>query len=127
MPRLTHFEIYVDEPERAVKFYENVFGWIIKKWEGPFDYWIVTTGEDEPGINGGLVKRPKPVTGSDSVIAYVCSIDVKSVDEFTEKVTANGGEVVNPKQPIPGVGWFAQCKDTEGNLFDLMQEDQSAK
>ncbi len=40
MPRVVHFEINADDPERAAKFYQNVFGWKIKKWEGPIDYWL---------------------------------------------------------------------------------------
>ena len=31
------------------------------------------------------------------------------------------------KTAIPGVGWFAQCKDTEGNIFGIMQPDANVK
>ncbi|HPT75026.1 MAG TPA: VOC family protein, partial [Methanomassiliicoccaceae archaeon] len=55
MPRVIHFEIPAEDPERAVEFYKKVFGWKIDKWEGPIDYWLVMTGEnDEPGINGAI-------------------------------------------------------------------------
>jgi predicted enzyme related to lactoylglutathione lyase len=127
MPRVVHFEISADDPERAAKFYTNVFGWTITKWEGPMDYWMVMTGKDEPGIDGGLSKRQMPLTGKDGVIAYTCTIGVDSVDTYTGKVTAAGGTIVQPKSPIPGIGWFALCKDTEGNIFGLMQDDKSAK
>lgn len=126
MPRVVHFEIHADEPERAAKFYTNVFGWTVKKWEGPMDYWMILTGKDEPGIDGGMMKRQQPLVGKDGVVAYVCTIGVDSVDAYTEKVTAQSGTVVQPKGPIPGVGWFAMCKDTEGNVFGLMQDDPSA-
>jgi hypothetical protein len=50
------FEIPADDPGRAAKFYDDVFGWKVKKWDGPVDYWLVTTGEDEePGINGAII------------------------------------------------------------------------
>ena len=63
MPRVTHFEIPADDPERAADFYRKVFGWEIKKWDGPVDYWLVTTGSaDEPGIDGGIAKA-EPGTG----------------------------------------------------------------
>jgi hypothetical protein len=56
MPRVIHFEINADDPERAVKFHKKVFDWKITKWEGPVDYWLVTTGEDKvPGINGAIM------------------------------------------------------------------------
>ena len=43
MSRVIHFEISADDPERAVKFYEKVFGWKIDRW-GPVEYWLATTG-----------------------------------------------------------------------------------
>src|SRR5262245_1027343 len=60
MNRVTHFEIYTDDPEQVQPFYQNVFGWKFNKFEGgPIEYWLVTTGGDnEPGINGGLT-RPR--------------------------------------------------------------------
>ncbi|MDH4212226.1 MAG: VOC family protein [candidate division WOR-3 bacterium] len=127
MPRVIHFEINADEPERACKFYSNVFGWKIEKWQGPVDYWLVSTGKDEPGIDGAIGKREQPLRGGDGVVAFVCTVGVKPIDEYIEKVKANGGEIVIPKRPVHGVGWFAQCNDTEGNLFGLMEDDPDAK
>ena len=126
MPRVVHFEIHADDPERAISFYNSVFGWQFQKWEGQWDYWMIITGpEGTPGINGGLVKRTSEVAG-DSVIAYVCTIDVPSVDEYADKILANGGTIVVPKMPIPGVAWLVDSKDTEGNIFGVHQEDASA-
>lgn len=121
MPRVVHFEFNADKPERAVKFYQEVFGWEIKKWEGPIDYWLVMTGEKEkPGIDGGIMKRMDDET-------TIITIDVPSVDEFVKKIQEAGGKVVKPKDVIPGVGYFAYCADTEGNVFGIMQEDHEAK
>lgn len=118
MPRVIHFEISADEPERAVKFYEDVFGWEITKWEGPWDYWIVTTGSgNQHGINGGIFKRKDYVN-------HVNAIDVPSVDEFVEKVISNGGSIALEKMQIPGIGWVAYCKDTEGNVFGILESDE---
>jgi predicted enzyme related to lactoylglutathione lyase len=122
MPRVVHFEIHADDPQRALNFYNSVFGWKAEKWEGPEDYWLITTGpEDKPGINGGLMKRKDPA-GS-----VYNSIEVPSVDEFVEKITKAGGQIVVPKMPIPGVGWLAYFKDTEGNISGVFQGDMSAK
>ncbi len=122
MLRVTHFEISVDDPERAIKFYADAFGWKIKKWEGPMDYWLIMTGpKDQPGIDGGLMKREHPGASTTN------TIDVPSVDKFIAKITEAGGKIVAPKQSIPGVGYFAYCQDTEGNTFGIMEEDTSAK
>jgi len=126
MLRVSHFEIEADDPERAVKFYQDVFGWEIKKWEGPIEYWLVMTGPpDQPGINGGLYKREKALSG-EGYRSYICMIDVPDLDEFVAKVAPAGGAIITPKQAIPGVGWHATCRDTEGNDFGMMQENQSA-
>ena len=83
MPRVVHFEIHAEDPERAVAFYTSVFGWEITKWAGPQDYWLLKTGPDgQRGINGGLVRRhgPGPVE-MQAVNSYVCTVDSTSVDE----------------------------------------------
>ena len=49
MNRVVHFEFDVEDPERALKFYSEVFKWKIDKW-GPANYWLIVTGsKDEPG------------------------------------------------------------------------------
>jgi uncharacterized protein len=127
MPRVVHFEIHAEDPARAVKFYEKLFGWTFQKWDGPMEYWMVITGADgEPGINGGLLKRQGTIDGQ-AVIAYVCTVDVANVDASVSTALANGATVAVPKMPVPGVGWLAYCKDTEGNIFGMLQADASAK
>jgi predicted enzyme related to lactoylglutathione lyase len=56
----------------------------------------------------------------------VCTVDVDSVDAYAAKITANSGQIVVPKMPVPGVGWLAYAKDTEGNIFGFMQRDPAA-
>jgi uncharacterized protein len=127
MPRVVHFEIHAAEPERAANFYKTLFDWEFQKWEGPMDYWMVITGPNEqPGINGGMVRRQGEIDGQ-AVIAYVCTVDVADVDASTNTATSNGAQVVVPKMPIPGVGWLVYCKDTEGNIFGMMQGDENAQ
>jgi predicted enzyme related to lactoylglutathione lyase len=126
MSRVVHFEIHADDPRRAVSFYQNVFDWQINKWEGPEDYWLITTGPDsEPGINGAIMQRNQPING-DAVIAYVCTVDVASVDDAAAKITKHGGTIVVPKMAVPHVGWLEYAKDSEGNIFGILQSDPSA-
>ena len=126
MPRVIHFEIHAADPERAVNFYQTLFGWTFQKWEGPMDYWLITTGPNEqPGINGGLVRRQGEIDGQ-AVIAYVCTVDVENLDASVQTAVDNGGQIALPKMPIPGMGWLAYCKDTEGNIFGMMQGDPNA-
>ena len=126
MPRVVHFEIHAADPDRAVNFYQTLFGWTFQKWEGPMDYWLIITGpDDQRGINGGLVRRQGEIDGQ-AVIAYVCTIDVENLDASVQTALDNGGQIALPKMPIPGMGWLAYCKDTEGNIFGVMQNDPNA-
>lgn len=120
--RVVHFEIPADDPERAIAFYQKVFGWKFEKWEGPMEYWLITTGPaEEPGIDGGLGRRASPESGVEN------TIDVESVEDCIASIEANGGKVIRPKGAVPGVGWLAYCEDTEGNRFGLMQNDPNAR
>jgi hypothetical protein len=121
MPRVIHFEIPANDPEQCVRFYGGLLGWKFHKWDGPMEYWLVDTGPaDQPGINGGLMRRRHP----DQPV--VNTVDVASVDETCAKVASLGGLVVVPKMPVPGIGWLAYCKDPDGNIFGIMQTDPSA-
>ncbi len=126
MPRVVHFEIHAEQPERAVRFYTSLFGWTFTKWEGPMEYWLISTGpRDTPGIDGGLVRRHGVIDGT-AVVSYVCTVDVPSVDETLKLITTLGGTIALAKMPIPGVGWLGYGKDTEGNIFGCMQNDPKA-
>ena len=126
MSRVVHFEIHAAEPERAIEFYRGIFGWEFTSFGGPAEYWLIRTGpSEEPGIDGGLIRRRGEIDGQ-AVIAYVCTIDVESLDETLAAVIAQGGTPALPRMPIPGVGWLAYAKDTEGNIFGMMQSDPQA-
>jgi hypothetical protein len=120
MMRVIHYEISAENPERASEFYRKVFGWKFEKWQGPVEYFLIMTGEGQ-GIDGGLGRRMKGERAE-----TVNTIDVSSVDEFSEKISKAGGKVVRPKMAVPGVGWLAYCQDTEGTLFGIMQDDPNA-
>ena len=128
MPRPVHFEIHAENPARAIKFYEELFGWKFTSWGGgQMAYWLVETGPDsEPGINGGLMQRHGTLDGT-AVIAYVCTMQVKDVDQSLTRALELGASVALPKMPIPGMGWLAYLKDTEGNIFGITHPDAEAR
>ena len=85
------------------------------------DYWLIKTGQPgEPGIDGGLLPRRDPQQ------PCVNTIGVANLDEMLKTVEANGGKCVVPKMAVPGVGWLAYCKDTEGHIFGMIQNDPKA-
>lgn len=123
MGRVVHFEIHAADPERAIKFYGTVFGWQIARWEGPVDYWLITSGPDEkPGINGAIIRRMGGTPGdADDVNAFVNTIEVDSIEEAEKAIPAAGGEQVVPRQEFPGVGKVSYFRDTEGNVFGALE------
>ncbi len=130
--RVVHFEIYADDTERAKKFYSDVFGWTYQNWEfgGTVYYGVLTApeGSKEPGINGGLLKRPTPPAEDGiAVIGYACTVQVENIDETIAKIEKAGGTLALAKQAIPGMAWQAYYKDTEGNVFGVHQADLNAK
>lgn len=122
MPRPIHFEIPADDPQRAVDFYSKALGWKFTRWDGPMEYWVISTGPSgEPGIDGGLLRRSAPNQ------PCVNTVGVENLDRTLESVLSNGGSMALPKMPVPGVGWLAYCKDTEGHIFGLMQADATVE
>ena len=121
MARPSHFEIPVDDPDRAEKFYQDVFDWKFNRFEGaPSYYGLADTGWGIPGINGALSQR------SDENNAVTITMSVDSIEDGIAKVIAAGGSVVQDKAPVPGMGYFAVCRDTEGNKVGLFVNDESA-
>lgn len=119
MAKVVHFEIPVDEPERAIAFYRAVLGWEVQQFpDSP--YWLVQAGgDDEPGANGALVAR------NDLQRVPVLIAGVADLEATLVKAQAAGVEVLQGKQPIPGVGWSAYVRDSEGNTLGLFQPDMT--
>ena len=121
-------ELHTRDLARAKAFYAELFGWKMQHMT-QIDYWLIDTAhENEQGISGGIVKRmgPKPADGQ-AVNAFVCTVNVPSVDTYFARAQKLGGTVALAKMAIPGVGWIAYCKDLEDNIFGLHQPDLAAK
>jgi predicted enzyme related to lactoylglutathione lyase len=122
MDKVVHFEIPFDNKDRAMKFYQQCFGWRLQDFP-EMNYVIANTVDvddqqrprDPGAINGGLFQRPKEAP---SPAIYV---GVASVEAAVKKVEAAGGTVVTPKTPIPGMGAYARIADTEGNVIGLFE------
>ncbi|HXW99194.1 MAG TPA: VOC family protein [Methanomicrobiales archaeon] len=120
MPRVIHFDIPSQDPERLADFYRRIFGWEIRNW-GVVDYWLATTGPDsEPGINGAIARRD-PREGTRNTVS------VANADETLKKIGEIGGKALSGKMAVPGVGYHALCQDPEGNVFGIMELDPAAK
>jgi uncharacterized protein len=123
MDKVIHFEIPADNPERAQKFYREIFGWEFIAAPGEMEYSLIRTVAvdkdnmplESGAINGGLMKR---MTKSD---APVIVIDVPSIDERVKKILKAGGKVVLPKREVMKMGLYARVTDSEGNVIGLWE------
>ena len=126
MNKVVHFEIPFDDAERAKTFYGEVFGWGLQDMP-EMEYIMARTAETdeqfmikEPGaINGGLYKRAEGLAQSPVLV-----IDVDSLDEHLEKITAAGGTITREKTHVADMGLYAQVKDTEGNIIGVWEDLQ---
>lgn len=131
MSRIIHFEIHVDDMDRAIGFYESVFGWTFEDWTGfvgsPY-FGAITGSEEEPGINGALCQREgSPVVLNQPFNAFVCTIAVDDYDTIEARILNSGGKCILSKHPLPGMAWQGYYLDTEGNQFGIHQPDENAQ
>ena len=116
--KMVHFEVKAENADRAAAFYRSVFGWEFGDSGMPgIDYRMTRTGESQ----GGAVYHSDDRDGHLTVY-----FDTDDIDSTLSKIRENGGQA-DDKQPIPGVGWFAHAKDSEGNAFSVFQSDESVQ
>jgi uncharacterized protein len=129
MPRVNYFAVPADDPERAMRFYRQVFGWNFELgWQydtpkGRESYWhIKTEHRDEAGINGGLTRREYP--GQPIGIG----VEVTGMEEILGRIEMLGGKILVDKNALPDAGcWLALCQDPEGNTFAMFEVDDSIR
>ena len=120
MSKVVHFEIPVEDADRAQKFYGDVFGWEAQGY-GEQPYWLVTAGaEDERGADGAFIKR------SEVHASPVIIIAVDDIDSALQRAQDAGARLLNEKVAVPGMGWSGYVEDTEGNVIGMWQNDESA-
>jgi hypothetical protein len=122
MPTIVHFDVPAEDVERAKIFYSALLGWKYESYPEMQYNLITTTNLDgTPGVGGGMGKRMEP---SQRMLNY---FGVSSIDAAMNQVKTLGGKVLTEKMAVPGMGFLANCMDTEGNMFGLWQEDPQAK
>ena len=129
MPTIVHFEIPSDDIERSKRFYDRFFGWKIRemttgqysKRNGVLDGYQLWMINGIRTLTGGMMKRQ--MLGQQGITTY---IDVKLVREYSAKVEQLGGMVISAIMPVPGMGYFAMCADTENNAVTIWETDNTA-
>jgi predicted enzyme related to lactoylglutathione lyase len=113
--QITHIEFPADDPERAKRFYNELFGWEFGEIPGFDGYFMFNAGQPE-AVGGAIGKRGDSV--SDKARMYV---ETDSIDAVLPRVVGLGGSVVTERTEIPGQGWYAVITDSEGTELGLYE------
>jgi predicted enzyme related to lactoylglutathione lyase len=109
------FEIYVQDMERAKKFYESVLQTKLQKLNSPeIEMWSFPGNMESYGTPGSLVRIPGVPSGGNSTLVYFscadCAVEIG-------RVAKAGGRVHREKMSIGEYGFIGLAFDTEGNMF----------
>ena len=111
------FEIYVQNMNRAKRFYEAVFLRKLQKLNSPpLEMWAFPMALDQMGTGGALVRMKGFQSGGNSTLVYFACEDCA---EEAARAVKNGGEIEKPKMSIGEYGFIALVYDTEGNMIGL--------
>lgn len=111
------FEIYVQDMERARRFYEGVLGRVLQPLGPPeVNMWSFPSALGQYGCGGALVSHSSVASGGNSTVIYFscedCAVEESRVAEF-------GGKVIRPKISIGQFGFVTLARDPDGNLIGL--------
>ena len=111
------FEIYVQDMDRAKRFYETVLDTSLTRLgSGGPEMWAFPSARGEYGVGGTLVKMDGVRSGGNSTLVYFacdeCSVEAGRID-------GAGGTVQREKMSIGEYGYVVLALDTEGNLIGL--------
>lgn len=121
----SYFDLTVRDLGAARCFFESALGWRFERFPMPYEYYRIQAGPpDEPGIDGGIGALADVSVGSDAP-GTTLTMPVSDLDAALARVTRAGGRVIEPRMPIPGVGWYATCAEPGGLMFGLIQADPS--
>jgi predicted enzyme related to lactoylglutathione lyase len=113
------FDIYVNDMDRAVAFYEAVFQKTLEKITDPTGETQIMSFPTDMGFygaGGALVKSKHAGPGVGGIMIYF-NVDDCATEEA--RIVPAGGNIIRKKFSIGKFGWVSLCVDTEGNMFGL--------
>jgi hypothetical protein len=126
MSQVAHFAINADDVDRALRFYQKVFGWKFQAY-GPPGFYMVDeqSAKTTVPLRGSLQKRREIVPGI-PMRGFECTISVDDIQATNAAIEKNGGKIVMPICTLAGVGQLLFFQDPEGNIAGAMQYDSNA-
>lgn len=117
MPKFVHVEIPAVDLRRAKAFYSKLFGWSFRDFDRDYTL-ILDGGETIGGIYRVRRAIPRPDRRRPQTRAYVA---VEDIDTTLKAIRRARGTIVEEKQEVPGMGWWAGFADPQGAVLYLWQ------
>jgi predicted enzyme related to lactoylglutathione lyase len=115
--QMVHVEIPAGDTAKARAFWGGLFGWQFEEYPGsPTEYHTTRFSETQ----GGAITAADGDKRGPRVY-----FDVDDINAENARVGELGG-TSGEAYPVPSMGWFAVCRDSEGNEFGLWQTDPNA-
>ena len=122
----THFDLSVRNLGAARRFFETALGWCFERFPMPYEIYRIQAGpQGEPGIDGTIGAIADAPLANDRPYTQL-TVPVPDLDAGIARVLQAGGRAVEPRMPIPGIGWYATCAEPGGLCFGLIQDDPGA-
>jgi len=119
--------IYVDDQDKALRFYTEVLGFAKKAdfSQGPYRWLTVVSPEDQDGTELQLALNNNPAAKAFQEAMFQQSqpatmFFTDDVKGDYEQIKARGAEFTMPPTDVPGAT-IAMLNDTSGNLIQLSQ------
>lgn len=120
----TYFDLTVRDVGAARRFFSAVLGWTYTEF-APGYFRIQAGSEGEPGIDGGMAALADTPIAISPMTVLVVPVD--DLDKMVALVESNGGQVLERRVPVPGIGWFSSCAEPGGLIFGMIQADPAVR
>ncbi len=119
--------IFVDDQDRALRFYTEVLGFVKKAdfSQGPYRWLTVASAEEPDGTQLQLAKNDNPAAKTFQQALFsqnqpAVMFNTDNVDADVERIKAKGGDPAMPATDVTA-SRIAMVNDTCGNLVQLVQ------
>ncbi|MFE7798094.1 VOC family protein [Nocardia sp. NPDC057440] len=113
----TWVDLYTADPDRAIAFYGELFGWTAERAGEEFGGYI-TFRKDGKAVAGAMGKTADGVESPDQWTVYLAAADAKAT---ADAAVAHGGTVVVPPMDVGDVGAMAVLGDVGGAGVGIWQ------